>query len=397
MSFVLRPYQERAVDASIGHLTGDTGRRGALCVAPTGSGKSLIIADVVRKLPGRTVIFQPSKEILEQNAYKLVSYGEDPAIFSASMGRRDIGQITLSTVGTAIKSPHLFKDTDYVIVDECHLVNPARGDKPSMYRRLFDVIPKAKLLGLTATPYRLHSNSMGSVLRFITRTRPRVFHDLVHYDQISDLFDKGYLCPLKYKPVPIVRPEKLKLNSKGTDFTDKSVQEYFKKIQFAKRLAEGVRRLLDAGRKYIAVFTRFTDEAEYVAKELGPIAAVVSAKTTRREREEILARFRSGQLKVVTNVGVIAIGFDFPELDTVVCARPSLSLSVYYQQVGRVVRTHKDKKWAAVVDCVGLMDRFGKIEDLRLKLEDPSKPESHAYYSGNKRLTNKYFGTPSRW
>lgn len=148
-----------------------------------------------------------------------------------------------------------------------------------------------------------------------------------------------------------------------------------------------VKRLLHpkvgGARKGMLVFTRFTAEAEMLAREI-PDSAVVSADTTKSDRERILAEFKAGKIKVVANVGVLTTGFDYPELDTVVLCRPTMSLSLYYQMVGRVIRPCPGKNgW--VIDLCGNIRTFGKVEDLRV--EQPEK-DKWCIKSNGKQLTN---------
>ena len=387
MQYQLRTYQQEAVDAGLAYLTDPklAGRHGII-VAPTGSGKSLYIANIVTALDAPCVVFQPSKEILEQNAAKLASYGYRAAIFSAAMGRREIGKITLATIGSVVRYPEAFRDVQYVLIDECHYNSSAHGGQ------LFDflaTLSDARWIGLTATPFRLHSNSLGSELRFLTRTRPRIFRDVVHVTQIQDLVRDGYWCQLTYEEVPVVPREKLKVNSTGADYTDASVQQVFAEVGFVGRLCDEVQRQLDAGRKHVLVFTRFVDEARKLAAAI-PGAAYVTAETPSEERAQIIRDFRAGRIRVCANVAVLGLGFDFPELDCVIQGRPSISLSVHYQQIGRCVRPHPSKPMAHVVDLVGLVKQFGKVEDLVIR---PSglRGEQWTVSSGTRALTNCYF------
>ena len=142
--------------------------------------------------------FQPSKEILEQNFKKLCSYGIlDCSIYSASFNSKEISRITFATIGSVKNHPELFTHFKNIIVDECHLVNPKEG----MYKDFFDAV-KCKVLGLTATPYRLSSSrDFGSMLKFITRTKPHVFSEVIYHVQVSTLLDMGYLAKLNYYPM----------------------------------------------------------------------------------------------------------------------------------------------------------------------------------------------------
>lgn len=241
----------------------------------------------------------------------------------------------------------------------------------------------------TATPFRLASNSFGSELRFLTRTKPRIFTDVVHCTQTGDLFRDGYLCPLDYRSVPIINRERLTLNSTGADYTDASVQRLFGEVGFVGQLQQEVERELAAGRQHILVFTRFVQEAERLARAV-PGTAVVTAETPSTARANIIAAFRAGRIRVCANVGVLLLGFDFPALDCVILARPTVSLSIHYQQIGRSVRPHPQKPRAYVVDLVGLVDQFGKMEDLIIR-PGGVKGQQWVVCEKDRPLTNTYF------
>ena len=154
--FQLRTYQTEAVEASVEFLRNPRKKNGIL-VLPTGSGKSLVIANIVAQLDAPCLIFQPSKEILEQNLAKFHAYGFRPSVYSASMNRKSVGEITLATIGsvsgvsgkkvTREGKAHLFQDFPYIIVDECHLVSAKDGQ----YKEFFEEV-SARMIGLTATP-----------------------------------------------------------------------------------------------------------------------------------------------------------------------------------------------------------------------------------------------------
>lgn len=404
MTYTLRPYQQQAVDRGVAFLTGGASQ-GGLIVFPTGAGKSLVIAGIAQRLDAPMLIFQPTKEILEQNATKLLAYGFDPKVFSASLNTKEIGTITLATIGSVKDRPDLFDAFPYVMVDEAHLVNAKRektGEAVSMYGKFLDALGDVRLLGLTATPYRLNTDGYGgSMLKFLTRTRPRVFSEVVAYAQIADLIQQGYLVRPKYQPVPGFNRAELALNTTGADYTDESVRRQFKRIGFADRLRRVVERLLTIGRKNVLVFTRFVDEAEALAQAV-PGVAVLSTQTPPARRQAIVEAFRAGEIPVVSNVGVLGLGFDYPALETVVLARPTVSLALYYQQVGRLLRPHPAKTSAWVVDMVDQVKQFGPIEDLWLQ-PGGWKGEQWEVVSrtdGKERvLTNTYFGqsTKARW
>ncbi len=384
-TFRLRDYQQIAADRAVDFFADRRARYNALIVLPTGAGKSLVIADIARRLAGNTLVFQPSKEILQQNYAKLQGYGvTDCAVFSASLGRKDISRITFATIGSAIGRIDNFRRFDNIIIDECHLVNARHG----MYETFINALGR-KVLGLTATPYRLASSRLGSMLRFLTRTRPRIFAKVIYQVQISTLLDMGYLAPLDYYscPPPMWDERRLVDNSTGADWTDRSVQEEYRRTDFHEWLVQITRRVLapksGQPRNGVLVFTRFLEEAQRLTEAI-PAAAMVSGDTPPKEREAILRDFKDGRTPLVVNVGVLTTGFDHPALDTVIMARPTKSLALWYQCVGRAIRPYPGKRgW--IIDLCGNMKRFGRVQDLRL--EEP-KPNMWRVMNGDRQLTN---------
>lgn len=381
--YELRDYQQQASKIAVEFFNGKY-KHNAIEVLPTGSGKSLIIADIASKLDGHILVFQPSKEILEQNFAKLCSYGIlDCSIYSASLNSKNISRITFATIGSAINNKEQFLHFKYIIVDECHLVNAKQG----MYMEFLEQM-RVPVLGLTATPYRLSSTSFGSILKFITRTRPRVFKEVVYYCQIGDILERGYLAKMEYYQIRAIKSANLILNSTKADYTDKSVKAEYKRAGFENKILEIIERLIKAGRDNILVFTRFVEEAQYLVDHLEGLAEIVTAQTPKKDRERILTDFKSGEIRIVCNVGILTTGFDYPELATIVLARPTMSLALYYQMIGRAMRPHKSKPSAWIVDLCENYDRFGKVEDLVLTEE---KPSLWCVKSGDKQLTNVYY------
>lgn len=306
--FILREYQQKASDNAVAFFNDNKAKYNAIEVLPTGSGKSLVLADIAARLDGRVLIFQPSKEILQQNFAKYNAIQPyDCSVYSASVGQKEISKVTFATIGSAIGHKELFQQFKYVLVDECHLVNPKQG----MYKDFFEALGDTKILGVTATPYRLSSSrNYGSMLKFITRTRPAIFKKVIYQVQISTLLDMGYLSKLDYFPMnPLGWNElNLQVNTTGADYTDKSIVREYERIDFYSYLVSIVNRLLNpksgVKRKGILVFTRFLKEAEQLARTI-PGCAIVSGDTPKQTRELILKQFKQGIIKVVANVGVL--------------------------------------------------------------------------------------------
>lgn len=383
MSFTPRPYQQAAIDANVTFLTTDKKKDyHGLCILPTGAGKSIVIAHTAMKLEGKTIVFQPSKEILEQNFAKYSSYGYRAGVYSASAGQKRLDKVTFCTIGSVIRKKYLFSDVKYLIIDECHLVNPKDG----MYLEFINSIEGVKVVGLTATPYRLSNGFQGAMLKFLTRTKPRVFNTVLYYVQNNVLFDSGFLSKLEYFGFDIIKREMLTMNAQGTDYTDASLRSYYSKINMPQTTAYYANRLL-ATRKNLLIFCSLIDEA-MKTKHLIVGSIVLTGETPKKDREEILSKFKAGKIRCVINVGVLTTGFDYPALECVLLARSTMSMALYYQMVGRGMRPHADKASCWVVDLGGNIKTFGKIETMKIVEE---KKGLYCITNNGRQLTNVDF------
>ena len=379
--FTPRPYQADAIKSSVDFFSSKRKVHG-LAILPTGAGKSIVIANIAKELEGNTVVFQPSKEILEQNYAKFSSYGYRASIYSASAGQKRIDKVTFATIGSVATKHRLFKDFKNIIIDECHLTNPKGG----MYDDFIKSIEDCKVLGLTATPYRLSSSIDGAMLKFLTRTRPKIFTDVLSIVQTRELFDAGFLAKLKYFSFSVIDRKMLNVNSTGSDFTEASLKSYYRKIDFPKTTAYWANRIITK-RKNLLVFCSLIEEA-MAASRLIPGSVVLTGNTDKRQREKILSDFKNGRIKVLLNVGVLTTGFDYPELESVLIARSTMSLALYYQIVGRAMRIHPDKEDAWIVDLGGNINFFGKIETMKIVKDGKGL---YSVMNNGKYLTNVTF------
>lgn len=384
--FELREYQKQAVESGVSFFTSVTKNNWSLMVLPTWSWKSLVIANIAMRLPGNTIILQPSKEILEQNFSKIKAYWmQDCAIFSASLWSKQVAKLTFATIGSIISKQDLFSHFHNIIVDECHLVNHEGWQYKEFIEKVW-----CKVLGLTATPYRLKQYMTWSMLRFLTRTRNSIFQEVIHFTQIQEIAKQWFLAPMKYYVIKAIDSSKLVTNSTGLDYTDRSMRNHFDEIHLKEKIVEIAQRLLVAGRKHILIFTKFVEDAKTISELLtmnGLQSAYVSGETLKKDREKILDDFKSWKIECVANVWVLTTGFDFPELDAIIMARPTKSLALYYQMVGRWMRPHKEKEDCRVVDMSETKDRFGEVSEL--KLEDQGRWK-RVIRSWHRILTNTF-------
>ena len=386
--FELRAYQKQMVEKLIWSQQLEGADLGVL---PTGAGKSLVIAELARRTDEKILIIQPTKEILEQNFHKLSTYVDekDIGIYSASMGRKDIGHYTFATIQSIYTHAEEFEDFGYIIIDECHLVNPK--DKKSMFMTFLDHIGHPKVVGLTATPYRLDvsytPNGYGGFIahtatKLINRTKGNFWRRLMFNINIEDLIVSGHLCRLKYIDKTILGHDQIAPNKSRSDF-DLDL--------FAKQLSEQEEKLIEAVFfaeelcKHVLVFCANVEQARSLQSYVDG-SAVVTAETSKKERERIIEEFRRGIIKTVFNVGVLTTGFDFPELDGIVLLRPTKSIGLYYQMLGRGVRKAEGKDHCKVIDLTGTVKFLGRIESIKLVRENMWELKSETGSWHNKPL-----------
>jgi len=240
------------------------------------------------------------------------------------------------------------------VTGNCHLVNSKKG----MYSEFIDA-HNGSVLGITATPFRLHSyqdirtEQKYVVAKMLTRTKPRIFKEIIHITQVQKLYEQKYLCPVKYIINKNYKHSDIELNSTGMDFNQDRLKEYNEKQNIVKIISDLVK---EQKAKHILVFNVFVAEAEALSENLKKLnikSESISANTSSDERERIISDFKSGKNKVVTNVGVLTLGFDFPELDCVILARPTQSVVLFSQMIGRSIRISKDKEYTTVIDMCG--------------------------------------------
>lgn len=363
--FELRPYQQSAVDAILDFCQFGKEKDHPIAVLPTGAGKSIIIAYVARELKEGVLVIQPSKELLEQNFAKFESYGGRAAIYSASMNQKHVGDVTFATIGSIKSCPELFAHVKYVLIDECHLVPP---NDESMFMQFLSGLENVKVIGLTATAFRLKkyndpfTGEPYSQINLLMREKPRFFNRFLHITQIKELYDREFLAPVKYIPLAWSNGE-LRYNSTGAEYTEKSMDFALKQQKIHERLPSVIDQSIRKGRKHRIVFVKNVADAEHLTL-MCPDSACVSAQTKKKDRQRILDDFKAGKIKTVFNVGILTIGFDFPALDTIIIARPTMSLALYMQMIGRGIRKCEGKFDCALVDMCGNIDRFSKLEDI---------------------------------
>ena len=358
----------------------------SIIVAPTAFGKSIVIAKIAHELGEKLLVIQPSKELLEQNYTKFINLGGKASIYSASMNEKEIGEVTYATIGSIVNIAWKFKELGItkVIIDECDRF-PREPD--GMLRRFLTAAKITHILGLTATPLKLQTNidehfqPFSKLVMLTSKSKKgNFFKDIIHVAQIKEMCDMGFWSPLKYESYDFETGD-LVYNSNKADYTDDSIKRAYKQQDIGGKIIKRISELPE--RKSILIAVPSIDEAKELSTRLPSCEAIFSGMPD-ADRDRIISDFKSGKLRIVVQVTILSVGFDHPQLDCIITGRPTASLSWWYQFVGRVTRIHPEKLNGLVIDFVGSVPKFGKVEDLYFDYEEPLWK---LYGEGKKLLT----------
>ena len=370
----LRQYQQQAVDAVYNYL-----RRyddNPCVVIPTAGGKTPILAtivkDAIQQWDGRVMILSHVKELLEQAVDKIHTvYPEcDIGIYSTGLKRWDTdNKCIVAGIQSAYRNTDGFGKFDLIIVDEAHLI-PEKGD--GMYRnflrRMKDNNPELRVIGLTATPYRMNSGAICAP--------ENILNQICFEVGVKELLQQGFLCPL------LSKASRQEIDSSGLhihagEFIESEVDKLMNSEDVVKQACAEI-ITYTRERKSVIVFCCSISHAEHVLAQLrkcGCSAEVVLGDTLPSFRTETLERFKAGEIKYLVNVGVLTTGFDAPNIDCVVLLRPTASPGLYYQMVGRGFRLHPDKKNCLILDFGNNILRHGPVDSITVKPKDSREEE----------------------
>lgn len=374
----LRNYQRAALDALYREWENE-GTVATLIAVPTGGGKSLIIATLMKELlekypTMRIAAVTHVRELIEQNFIELLkSWPQAPAgIYSAGIGRRDArSKILFCGIQSVHKKSREIGRVDLLLIDECHLISP---DSNAIYRKFIDALlaenPDMRVVGLTATPYRLRSGK--NIL--LTSGDDALFSKTVYDVPVTLLIDEGYLVP----PISKATKEKLDVSGvhlRGGEFIPGELAAAVDKADVTERaIAEVVEK--GADRKSWLLFCASVAHANHVAgavREHGLSCGVVTGETPSAERAQIFRDFKSGKIRALAGMNVFTTGFNAVGVDLIAMLRPTKSGSLYQQSIGRGLRTAPGKKDCLILDFAGNVLRHGPIDLLNVQEKQESE------------------------
>ncbi|MDI9445650.1 MAG: DEAD/DEAH box helicase [Planctomycetota bacterium] len=347
----LRQYQQSAVNAIVAKA-----RQGASVLAslPTGSGKSWIIAELCRIATGRVLVLAHVKELLVQNADKIAQLTDKPiGLYCAGLGEKDATKpVTVASVQSIVRArPEPFTA---IVVDEVHRV-PHK--KIGQYHAVFAHSPNAKIIGLTATPYRLDGG-------MLTEGDDRLFDEIVYEAKTTDLIEEGWLSPIVgYRGAHEADLEGV--HTKLGEFVASEMQERFQIVA-----EDSCRDIVakSAGRKAVLVFCAGIEHAKTIAgilASMGEPVAYVDGTISKAERAAELDKFQSGAARFLVNIDVLTTGYDHPGIDCIAILRATKSPGLYVQMAGRGLRKADGKTDCLLLDFGGNIRRHGPLDDVR--------------------------------
>jgi len=358
--YLLRPYQQEAVDATLKHFR--KSRNPAVIVLPTGAGKSLIIAELAKIAKGRVLVLAHVKELVEQNHAKFLTYGLEAGIYSAGLNQKDSSEKVIfgSIQSVARADNSFFKDFSLLVIDECHRVST---DDDTQYAEVIKKIragnPELCILGLTATPYRLDSgwiyqyNHQG----FICTNEVRLFAKCIFDLTLRQMIEAGFLT----QPVQIDAPvasydfSSLKLQTGQQTFSLEEIEAILKDQSRITPVI--IQNIVDIAKERRGVII-FTASVRHAAEILNYLpkgnAALVVGDTPSQDRDAIISQFKAQKIKFLVNVSVLTTGFDAPHVDLIAILRPTESVSLYQQIVGRGLRLYEGKTDCLILDYTGV-------------------------------------------
>jgi len=366
----LRPYQKEAIDSTFRYFADNDGN--PLIVLPTGTGKSVVIAEFCRQTlkdwpDTKILVVTHVRELIKQNHDELKTlWPEAPAgINSAGLKKRDYDpSIVFCGIQSVHKKASNFVKVDLVLIDEVHLV-PRKTN--TMYQRFLSNLkimnPHMRVIGLTATPYRLDSG--------LLHTGKEALFDAVSYEaELKDMVDQGYLTRLMSKQ-PKTRLDVSSVSIRGGEFVAGELERAVDRTDVNESVVREI-VVLGAERKSWLIFCAGVKHATHIAeivRRYGVSCETIFGDTPSAERDRIVRDFKAGKIRALASMGVLTTGFNAPIVDLLAILRPTESTGLYIQIMGRGMRNSPGKEDCLVLDFAGNIARHGPVDRV-----NPKKP-----------------------
>lgn len=329
---------------------------------PTGTGKTHVFTSIVNDLleyyrqRNETInilVVAHKTEIIDQISRKLNGYGIKYGIIQGDRYQESWHRVQVASIQSILNARNIdnarVQQFQYIIVDEAH--HAIEGN--DSYRRVFETFPNAKKLGVTATPWRFNNAPFTGL-----------FDRIICSEPVSWFIDQNYLADFDYVSIPNDSEVQQRINSlrpaQTGDYTDADLDTNFNTDGIRAKLFKSYKKYANGKKGIIyAINKRHAANIAKLYSDNGVPAVAIDCDTPREERDRLVQLFRDGKIKVLVNVNIFTEGFDCPDVDFIQLARPTRSLTLYLQQVGRGLRYVPGKEKAIIIDNVGLYNSFG--------------------------------------
>lgn len=333
MKIELRDYQKEHVEAFF-DLSMSYQR--IMKVMPTGTGKTTVFSQIIQDLDRRNkrvLVGVHRIELVDQIHLRLLKFGVHSGIIAANKKPNKYKKIQVASIMTL--SRREAPPADYVVIDECHHATA------STYRHIWNLYPNAIILGVTATPVRLNGDGFGDIFDTMFK-----LYDMKWYIQ------RGYL--VKPRTFAGFKTDVSDLPVNNFDYDPVAMNQLLLKSRYQTNFLESYQRFADGLKTIVFAPTRESSiSLMEVYRSAGYEAEHIDALTPKTERDSKLKKFAQGKIQLLFNVDIVSEGFDVPDTEAVQLTRPTKSLSLYMQQVGRVLRPVPGKDEGIVIDSVG--------------------------------------------
>lgn len=370
MTIQLRDYQAEAVN--LVRQAFAAGRRAPLLVLPTGGGKTTIfsyVTDSAAKKSRTVYLLCHRAELVKQIAGTLARFGCQHQIIAPgpivrqsqveqfrAHGRTFVhhgARVFVASVQTLVKRLDAYPKPDLIVIDEAHHLTT-----DSTWGRIVEHYPGARLLPVTATPIRLDGRGLGV-------GAGGVADDLIMGPTMADLIANGFLSRYRIFAPPNALDLK-GVRTRAGDYAKDQLATAVDKPSITGDAVEHYQRL--AAGKRAVVFCVSVAHAQHVAAEFqkaGVTSEFLDGTLDALERDRIIKRFEAGETLVLSSCDIVSEGFDLPAIEVAILLRPTQSLALYLQQVGRALRTFPGKTEAIILDHVGAVMTHGLPDEDR--------------------------------
>lgn len=374
----LRPYQDESVAKIREYMR--QGIKQILLTSPTGSGKTLETSHMLKTAAERGMsswFVVHRRELINQSTRAFDGEGVPHGIISANFESNRTALIQIASVQTLVRRFHKYRVPNLIVWDECHHI------AANSWSKIFAQFPNAYHIGLTATPERLDGTGLD-----------KWFRAMVNGPSVSWLIENGYLSPYKiYAPGEI---DLSKVRTRMGDYVGSELTSIVDRPSITGDAIKHYKKLADG--KRAVVFCASVAHSKHVVeqfKQAGVPAEHVDGETDTAERDMAIRRFRDGEIKVLSNVELFGEGFDVPCIEVAILLRPTKSLGLYLQQVGRSLRPSPGKDHAIILDHANNCREHGLPDDDRMwTLQGRDKKERKA--PSGVRICPKCFGASRR-